>query len=151
MKPVASSCRTAPHRSAFAGFRFPAEVIVAAAHYQGSESIPPGSCWSPPATTPAGCAPKLRSLGSAVPPDPGQLRRTDRHRLHRRGDRDANSALWRVALVRMRCHQPTRNYVDRRITEGKTKTEIMRCLKRYIAYEAFVVLAGKPTAVPSSP
>jgi transposase len=67
-----------------------------------------------------------RLCGAA--PIPVSSGRTDRHRLHRGGDRDANSALWRVALVRMRCHQPTKDYVDRRTTEGKTKTEIMRCL-----------------------
>ena len=59
--------------------------------------------------------------------------RTDRHRLHCGGDRQANSALWRIALVRMGCHQPTKDYVARRTADGKTKTEIMRCLKRYIA------------------
>jgi hypothetical protein len=84
---------------------------------------------------------KARRRAAPIPVSSG---RTDRHRLHRGGDRDASSALWRVALVRMRCHQPTRDYVARRITEGKTKTEIMRCLKRYIAREAFVLLAGKP-------
>ena len=68
-----------------------------------------------------------------VAPIPASSGRTDRHRLHRGGDRDANSALWRITLVRMRCHPPTRNYVTRRTAEGKTKTEIMRCLKRYIA------------------
>lgn len=82
-----------------------------------------------------------RLCGAA--PIPVSSGRTDRHRVHRGGDRDANSALWRVALVRMRCHQPTKDYVDRRTTEGKTKTEIMRCLKRYIAREAFVVLTGR--------
>jgi transposase len=61
--------------------------------------------------------------------------RPDRHRLHRGGDRQANSALWRIALVRMGCHQSTRDYVARRTAEGKTKTEIMRCLERYIARE----------------
>lgn len=81
-----------------------------------------------------------RLCGAA--PIPVSSGRTDRHRLHRGGDRDANSALWRVALVRMRCHQPTKDYVARRTTEGKTKTEIMRCLKRYIAREAFVLLTG---------
>ena len=40
-------------------------------------------------------------------------------------------------LVRMGCHQPTRDYVARRTGEGKTTTEIMRCLKRYIAREVF--------------
>ena len=46
-------------------------------------------------------------------------------------------ALWRIALVRMSHHQPTRDYVARRSAEGKTKREIMRCLKRYIAREAY--------------
>ncbi|MEU4477991.1 IS110 family transposase [Micromonospora sp. NPDC023966] len=43
-----------------------------------------------------------------VAPIPASSGRTDRRRLHRDGDRDANSALWRITLVRMRCHQPTR-------------------------------------------
>ena len=43
----------------------------------------------------------------------------------------------RIALVCMGWHQPTRDYVARRTAEGKTKTEIMRCLKRYIAREVF--------------
>jgi hypothetical protein len=68
------------------------------------------------------------------PPIPVSSGRTDRHR---GGDRQTNSALWRIALVRMGCHQPTRDYVARRTAEGKTKTEIMRCLKRYIAREVF--------------
>ena len=55
--------------------------------------------------------------------------------MHRGGDRDANSTLWRIALVRMHCHQPAKDYVARRTTEGRTKKEILRCLKRYIARE----------------
>jgi transposase len=66
--------------------------------------------------------------------------RTDRHRLHRGGDRNAHSALWRIALVRMHCHQPTKNYVARRTAEGRTKKAILRCLKRYIAREAYALL-----------
>jgi transposase len=66
-------------------------------------------------------------------PIPVSSGRTDRHRLHRGGDRDANSALWRIALVRMHCHQPTKDYAARRTAEGRTKKEILRCLKRYIA------------------
>ena len=42
-------------------------------------------------------------------------------------------ALYRIVIVRMRHHQPTRDYVERRIKEGKSKREIMRCLKRYVA------------------
>ncbi len=81
-----------------------------------------------------------RLCGAA--PIPVSSGRTDRHRLHRGGDRDANNALWRVALVRMRCHQPTKDYVARRVTVGETKTEIMRCLKRYIARETFTLLTA---------
>lgn len=63
--------------------------------------------------------------------------KTTRHRLNRGGDRQANAALWRVAIVRMGTDQRTRDYVARRIAEGKNKTEIIRCLKRYIAREVF--------------
>jgi transposase len=66
-----------------------------------------------------------------------------RHRLNRSGDRQANAALHRITLVRMRWHQPTRDYVQRRLNEGKTKREIIRCLKRYIAREIYKTL--KPT------
>ena len=58
-----------------------------------------------------------------------------RHRLNRGGDRTANNALWRIALVRMRHDPRTRAYVARRTAEGRTKREIIRCLKRYIARE----------------
>jgi transposase len=79
-----------------------------------------------------------RLCGAA--PIPVSSGRTDRHRLHRGGDRQANSALWRIALVRMHCHQPTRDYVARRTAKGRTKTEILRCLKRYIAREVLPLL-----------
>jgi transposase len=76
-----------------------------------------------------------RLCGSA--PIPVSSGRTDRHRLHRGGDRRANTALWRIALIRMHCHHPAKDYVARRTAEGKTKTEILRCLKRYIAREVY--------------
>ena len=66
--------------------------------------------------------------------------KTRRHRLNRGGDRQANAALYRVVLVRLRWHQPTRDYVARRTTEGKTSKEIIRCLKRYVAREVFAAL-----------
>ncbi len=63
-----------------------------------------------------------------------------RHRLNRGGNREANNALWRIVLVRM-AHDPrTRHYVARRTTEGRTKKEIMRCLKRYVAREIYADL-----------
>ncbi|HVY39230.1 MAG TPA: IS110 family transposase [Polyangia bacterium] len=63
--------------------------------------------------------------------------RQNRHRLNRGGNRDANRALWVIALVRMRSDARTRRYVARRLQEGRTKPEILRCLKRYIAREIF--------------
>lgn len=63
-----------------------------------------------------------------------------RHRLNRGGDRCANQALWRITLVRMSSCPRTRAYVTRRTTEGRTKKEIIRCLKRYIARELYADL-----------
>ena len=58
-----------------------------------------------------------------------------RHRLNRGGDRAANQALWRIVMVRMSSEPRTRAYVERRTAEGRTKKEIIRCLKRYVARE----------------
>jgi transposase len=70
-------------------------------------------------------------------PLPASSGRTVRHRLNRGGDRQANNALWRIVLVRMSCDARTRSYVARRTAEGKSKREIIRCLKRYIAREVY--------------
>ncbi len=69
--------------------------------------------------------------------------RVRRHRLNRGGDRQANHALWRIALVRMGCDERTRVYVARRRAEGLNTQEIMRCLKRYIAREVFRILTER--------
>jgi transposase len=66
--------------------------------------------------------------------------KTRRHRLNQGGDRQANAALHRIVIVRLRWHQPTRDYLTRRTTEGKTRKEIIRCLKRYVAREVFAAL-----------
>ena len=63
-----------------------------------------------------------------------------RHRLNRSGDRQANSALWHIVLTRMVYDPRTTEYIDRRRNEGKTKKEAVRCLKRYVAREAFSLL-----------
>jgi hypothetical protein len=52
----------------------------------------------------------------------------------------ANAARYRIVLVRLRYHQPTKDYLTRRLAEGKPKNEIIRCLKRYIAREVFATL-----------
>lgn len=71
-----------------------------------------------------------------------------RHRLNRGGDRRANSALHTIAVVRMRYDGPTRDYVARKVAEGKTKREAIRCLKRYIAREIYRVLMDPVNATP---
>jgi transposase len=89
-----------------------------------------------------GAAPIPASSGKAV-----------RHRLNPHGDRDANRALYVIAICRMSRDKRTRTYVARRTKEGKTKKEIIRCLKRYIAREVYRVLASlflnkPPVSVP---
>ena len=66
--------------------------------------------------------------------------KTVRHRLNRGGKRQANAALHRIVIVRLRWHEPTRTYAARRATEDKTSKEIIRCLKRYVAREVFALL-----------
>ena len=63
--------------------------------------------------------------------------KTRRRRLNRGGDRHANAALYRIALTRARGDQRTRDYLDRRTTQGRTRREAIRCLKRYIAREIY--------------
>jgi transposase len=80
-------------------------------------------------------------------PIPASSGKTTRHRLNRGGNRQANAALYRVVIVRMRGHQPTLDYVRRRTAEGKGKTEIIRCLKRFVAREIFGYLCGQPKSI----
>ncbi len=68
-----------------------------------------------------------------VAPIPASSGKTTRHRLNRGGDRQANAALYRVVLCRLRWDPRTRDYMQRRTKEGMTKKEIIRCLKRYVA------------------
>jgi transposase len=70
-------------------------------------------------------------------PIPASSGKTIRYRLNRGGNRQANAALYRVVITRMRGHQPTLDYVRRRTAEGKSRSEIIRCLKRYVAREIF--------------
>ena len=76
-------------------------------------------------------------------PLPASSGKTTRHRLNRGGDRQANASLHRVVVVRLRWHAATQAYLRRRLAEGKTKAEIIRCLKRYVAREIFPTLRGR--------
>jgi transposase len=71
--------------------------------------------------------------------------KTRRHRLNRGGDRQADAALYRIALTRLRCDPQTRDYLNRRTTEGKTHREAIRCIKRYIAREIYSLIRNGPT------
>lgn len=73
-------------------------------------------------------------------PIPASSGKTNRHRLNRGGDRHANSALHRIALVRMSNEPRTKAYVAKKRAEGKSSKEIIRCLKRAIAREVFTLL-----------
>jgi transposase len=66
--------------------------------------------------------------------------KTQRRRLNRGGDRQANAALYRIVLTRLRCDPSTQEYLLRRLAEGKTRREVIRCLKRYVAREVYPLL-----------
>ena len=73
-------------------------------------------------------------------PIPASTGITNRHRLFRGGHRQANAALYRIVIVRMRWHQPTLDYVIRRTGQGLSKKDIIHCLKRFVAREIYNAL-----------
>jgi transposase len=73
--------------------------------------------------------------------------KTQRRRLNRGGDRQANRALYSIVLSRLRWDTRSRNYIQRRISEGRTPREAIRCLKRYVAREIYQLI--KPTPEPT--
>lgn len=81
-----------------------------------------------------------------VCPIPASSGKTQRYRLNRGGNRQANSALHMVVICRMRTDERTRAYVQRRTEEGLSKREVMRCLKRYVAREIYRVITAPPTS-----
>jgi transposase len=76
----------------------------------------------------------------AAAPIPASSGKVTRHRLNRGGDRQANHALWRIVFTRKGSDAATRAYVERRTKEGKSKAEIIRCLKRYAARQVYPYL-----------
>ena len=75
-----------------------------------------------------------------VNPIPASSGKTNWHRLNRGSDRQANAALYRIVLARLRYDSHTKAYLNRRTGEGPTRSEIIRCLKRYVAREVFPAL-----------
>jgi len=83
------------------------------------------------------------SLGGTSPVS-ASSGRTTRMRLNRGGNRQANAALYRITISRLRWDPATREYLARRITEGKSRREAIRCLKRYVAREIYSIITGPP-------
>ncbi|MBA3303028.1 MAG: IS110 family transposase [Acidimicrobiia bacterium] len=97
---------------------------------------------------------RLRNEGTfahlcGVAPVDASSGKHERHRLNRGGDRQANSALWRIVVTRMVYDPRTTAYLERRIKEGLTKKEAFRCLKRYIAREVYNHLPRQQLALDS--
>ena len=93
-------------------------------------------------------AERLRSEASfaalcGVSPVPASSGKTTRHRLNRGGDRAANSALHIIAIGRFRTDPRTKAYIAKRVAEGHSKLEAIRCLKRYIAREVFSLISQR--------
>jgi transposase len=84
-----------------------------------------------------------RLAGAA--PVPASSGKTIRNRLDRGGDRQLNRALHTIILTRRRTDTETKAYIARRITEGKTQREAVRCLKRYLARSLYRTLETMPT------
>src|SRR5688572_17010573 len=84
--------------------------------------------------------PAKLARASGVAPIPASSGNTQRHRLDRGGNRQINAALHRVIVTRARCHPPTRDYIARRRSEGKSTREAIRCLKRYLARRVWQLL-----------
>ena len=80
-------------------------------------------------------------------PVPVSTGNSNRRRLNRAGDRNANSALWTIVMVRLRSrHAPTVAYLERRITEGHSKRDAIRCLKRFVAREVYLDIQAITTS-----
>jgi transposase len=70
--------------------------------------------------------------------------RAKRHRLDRGGNRQLNAALYRIAITQARYYVPAREYLDRKRSEGKSRREALRCLKRLLVRVIFNTLKAEP-------
>jgi transposase len=84
--------------------------------------------------------PAKLARAAGVAPIPASSGNTTRQRLDQGGNRQINAALHRVIITRARCHQPTRDYITRRHSEGKSTRDAIRCLKRYLTRHVWRLL-----------
>ena len=76
-------------------------------------------------------------LCGVAPVPAGSGKTNGKVKAHDGGDRQANSALWRIVMVRIAHDPETQLYFERRVKEGKSKAEVIRILKRYVAREVY--------------
>jgi transposase len=89
---------------------------------------------------------------AGVAPIPASSGKRTRFRLDRGGNRQLNAAFHRIAVTQVRCHPPAQDYVARRLGEGKTKREALRCLKRHLVRTVFNTMMNPiPTALDGAP
>jgi len=82
---------------------------------------------------------RLAKLAGVAPLDASSGKQ-QRHRLNRKGNRQLNCALHRVAVTQGRVHAPARAFLARKQAEGKSRREALRCLKRHLARVVFRIL-----------
>lgn len=87
---------------------------------------------------------------AGVAPIPASSGQVSRYRLNRSGDRQLNRALHMIVLVRLRHHQETQAYAQRRTAQGKSPREIKRCLKRHLARRLFKLLEASAHQGPTA-
>jgi len=88
---------------------------------------------------------------AGVNPIPASSGNTTRHRLNRGGDRRLNKALHYIAITRMSRHPATKAYLEKRLAEGRTRREVRRCIKRYLARHLYRTLNGLYEAQSTGP
>jgi transposase len=91
---------------------------------------------------------KLARL-AGIAPIPASSGAHHRHRLHRGGNRQLNAAFHRIAITQLRVHPPAQTYIARRINEGKTKREALRCLKRHLVRTIHNTMTTNPVNAPA--
>ena len=89
-------------------------------------------------------APAKLARYAGVAPVPVSSGMRQRHRLDRTGNRQLNCALHRIAITQARLHPPARDYLARRVAEGKTPREARRCLKRHLVNVIFRAMSASP-------
>lgn len=91
---------------------------------------------------------KLARL-AGIAPIPAQSGNSTRVRLDRGGNRQLNTAVHRIAVTQLRCHPPAKDYIARRLQDGKTKREALRCLKRHLVRTIFNTMTPTPREAPA--